>query len=253
MPFRIGLLVPSTNTVVETDFQRVAQGTASIHSQRLFAPGGELSEEKFEQLNADIERGAEYLATAHVDVIAYACTSGSFYKGPGYDAELVKLIERHGSTRALVASQSVVAALSEVGAKRISVATPYPEWANRKLQAYFEAMGFEVLNVESDRKVDKNNLRWPNEQEPIDISAFATRVCRPEADALFCSCTAWRALEAAPDIERQLGKPVVTSNQALIWDCFRKLDGRYDLPPGGRLFEVSAPEQKLRRRAGARM
>jgi maleate cis-trans isomerase len=70
--------------------------------------------------------------------------------------------------------------------------------------------------------------------------AFASRVCRPDADALLCSCTAWRSVEAVAELERRTGKPVVTSNQACIWASFRALGLRPPLEGFGRLLEDRA-------------
>ena len=100
--------------------------------------------------------------------------------------------------------------------------TPYPDWNNQKIRAYLEAVGFEVLNVEGEPRAARSGNQGINDQDPEDVIAFASRVCRPEADALLCSCTAWRSLEVVGELERRTGKPVVTSNQASIWAAFRK-------------------------------
>ena len=69
---------------------------------------------------------------------------------------------------------------------------------------------------------------------------FASRACRPEADALLCSCTAWRSLEAVAELERRIGKPVVTSNQASIWAAYRALGLAPKITGFGRLLESLA-------------
>jgi maleate isomerase len=80
---RIGLLVPSTNTTCEADFQLVVPRGITVHGQRLWLTNDALGEEGMLRMNAEIETGARYLATAGVDVISYGCTTGSFFKGPG--------------------------------------------------------------------------------------------------------------------------------------------------------------------------
>jgi maleate cis-trans isomerase len=70
---------------------------------------------------------------------------------------------------------------------------------------------------------------------------FAARACRPEADALLCSCTAWRSVEAAEEIERRTGKPVVTSNQASIWMTLRRLGHTEPIAGFGRLLQSLVP------------
>ena len=194
-----------------------------------------------DRMNAEVETGARYLATAKVDTVAYGCTTGSFYKGPGWDRDMIALIERVAGVPAVATAPSVVEALRVFGAKRISVATPYPEWNNQRLRAYLEALGFEVLNVEGEPRAARSGNQGINDQDPEDVVAFAPGVCRPEADALLCSCTAWRSVEAVDEIERRTGKPVVSSNQASIWAAFRKLGLTRPIKGFGRLLESLAP------------
>ena len=176
-----------------------------------------------DRMNAEVVDAAKYLATAKVDAIIYGCTTGSFYRGPGWDTELIRLIEQTASVPATVASHASVEALRFFGARQVSVATPYPEWNNQKLREYLEAMGFTVLNLEADPWAFQAPNRTIGDRPPEDIVEYASQACRPDADALFCSCTAWRSLEAVEELEKRTGKPVVTANQATAWVTFRKL------------------------------
>ena len=76
----------------------------------------------------------------------------------------------------------------------------------------------------------------PGLKSPERVVEFASSVCRPEAEALFCSCTAWRSVEAVEALEQRLGKPVVSSNQAMIWAAFRKLGIREPIQGFGSLL-----------------
>jgi maleate cis-trans isomerase len=233
---RIGVMVPSTNTTCEADYQMVVPRGITVHGQRLWLTNDALGEDGMNRMNAEIESGARYLATARVDVIAYGCTTGSFYKGPGWDREMLDVIQRAAGVPGVATSPSVVEALRSFGARRISVATPYPEWNNQRLRAYLEAMGFEVLNVEAEPVAARSGNQGINDQDPAVIAEFAARACRPEADALLCSCTAWRSVEAVDEIERRTGKPVVTSNQSSIWACLRTLGVKERVTGFGRLL-----------------
>jgi len=189
-------------------------------------------------LISEIETGARYLATARVDVIAYGCTTGSFYRGPGWDREMLGLIAREAGVPAVATTPSVVEALRAFGARRLSVATPYPEWNNERLRAYLEAQRFEVLNVEGDPGAAAAGNQGINDQSPESVVEFAARACRGDADALLCSCTAWRSVEAIDALERRTGKPVVTSNQATIWAALRALGLKEPVRGFGRLFDL---------------
>jgi maleate isomerase len=238
---RIGLLVPSTNTTCEADFQQVLPREFTVHGQRLWLTNDAEGEAGMVRMNGEIETGARYLATARVDAISYGCTTGSFFKGPGWDAEMIALVEKTAGVPAVATSPSVVAALRAFGARRLSVATPYPEWNNERLRAYLGAHGFEVLNLESEPHAAKAGNQGINDQDPAVIVEFATRACRPDADALLCSCTAWRSVEAVEEIERRTGKPAVTSNQASIWMTLRRLGHAKPIPGFGRLLRETLP------------
>jgi maleate isomerase len=240
---RIGIMVPSTNTTCEADYQMVVPRGITVHGQRLWLTNDAMGEDGMNRMNAEIETGARYLATARVDVIAYGCTTGSFYKGPGWDREMVELIQRTAGVPAVATSPSVVEALRFFGAHRISVATPYPEWNNQQLRRYLEAMGFEVLNIDAEPVAARSGNQGINDQDPAVVADFASRACRPEADAVLCSCTAWRSLEAVDEIERRTGKPVVTSNQASLWSSLRTLGLTEGIAGFGRLLTSLAPSQ----------
>ena len=238
---RIGLMVPSTNTTCEADFNMVVPRGVTVHGQRLWLTNDINGDDAYQRMNADIETGARYLATARVDVIGYGCTTGSFYKGPGWDREMIALIEREAGVPAVATTPSVVSALRAFGARRVSVATPYPDWNNQRLRAYLEAQGFDVLNVDGEPEAAASGNQGINDQSPESVVTFASKVCRPEADVLLCSCTAWRAVEAVDALERRTGKPVVTSNQATAWMALGALGLSTAVRGFGRLFEQPAP------------
>ncbi len=238
---RIGVMIPSTNTTCEADFQMTVPRDVTIHGQRLWMTNEGTGDDAYVRMNGEIESGARYLATAHVDVVVYGCTTGSFYKGPGWDTQMLELIRREAKVPAVATSPSVVEALRFFGARRLSVATPYPEWNNQRLRAYLEAQGFEVLNVDGEPRAAAAGNQGINDQDPEDVAEFASRVCRPEADALLCSCTAWRSVEAAAAIEARTGKPVVSSNQSTIWTALRALGITRPITGFGRLLENLTP------------
>jgi maleate cis-trans isomerase len=193
-----------------------------------------------DRMNAEVESGARYLATARVNVVAYGCTTGSFYRGPGWDREMLEIIRKGAGVPAVATSPSVVEALRFFGARKVTVATPYPEWNNTQLRAYLEALDFEVLNVDGEPRAAASGNQGINDRDPQEVVDFASKVCRPEADVLLCSCTAWRSLEAVAELERRTGKPVVTSNQASIWAAYRAIGLKPKITGFGRLLESLA-------------
>ena len=129
---KVGVMLPSSNTTVEYDFQRAAPANLSIHSARLWAEGACV--DVLEEMNKDVERCARYLGTAAVDTVTYACTGGAAcWAGRGSDAELKKRIEElSGGIPTVATSTAVVEAMHLLGFESVCVATPYPADFNDK-------------------------------------------------------------------------------------------------------------------------
>ena len=240
---RIGVMVPATNTTVEPDFHRIAPPGTSIHSQRLWLTNEAIGKDGMDEMNSQLEQGGRYLRQAKIDVVTMVGTTNSFYRGIEWSGQMEQIMATAAGVPAVATSPSVAQALNYFGAKKISVASPYPDWNNDRLREYFEAQGFDVLNVEAEPWAAQAGAQGINDQDPEVILEFATKVCRPEADALFCPCTAWRAMEAAAELEQRLGKPVVTAVQATAWRTFRKAGITQSIQGAGRLLELMPEPQ----------
>ena len=236
IPKRIGILIPSTNTSVEADFQRLLRGGVTVHSERLFIPNGAMTEKSLDQMNHDVAEKAALLATARVDVIAYACTSGSFYRGTDWDEQIKTLIETRTGVRCITTSSAVRLAFNALDIHSVSVMTPYPEWTNDQLATYYAGLGIEISGVHGDTRAAATVHPAINDQEPEQIEQFALDHFDRDSQALFLSCTAWRALECVETLEASLTVPVVTSNQATIWATLALVDSLAEAKPTGQLF-----------------
>ena len=220
---RVGLVLLSDDRTSEPDFQMVFNPIGvRVHSARMWKDNSLPYPDIMDRMHDELPTAARYVAEGGLDAVAYTCTTGSFYKGVGWDTEVCEIMSQAAGVPAFATSPSVADALNEFGAKKISIVTPYPEWNNVRLLPYMEAKGFEVLNLEGHPETGSGKIRIPD-HDPEEIFKFAVENCLPEADALMCSCTDWRALEVVERIEQHLGKPVVTSNQATIWLVAREL------------------------------
>ena len=234
---RIGVMVPSTNTTLEADFQLIAPPTVTIHGQRLWLTNEANGDAAYERMNGEIESGARYLATARVDVVAYGCTTGSFYRGSGWGP---------GDAGDPAGGRRCAGRGHESGGRRglahVRRAAPLRGDSLSGVEqsaapAVLRGNGFRGAHLDGEPIAAASGNQGINDQEPESVVEFATRMCRPQADALLCSCTAWRALEAVDPIEQKLGKPVVTSNQATIWAAFRAIGVDPRIRGYGRLLE----------------
>jgi len=230
MGTRIGLLVPAGNTTFEPDFMSMLPKGVTLHAHRIYSQEQHPieSQASFDAVNAGLPEFTRVLARAEPSVIAYGITTGSFYRGPAYAAELKQVIEGNSNAKAVLPSLALLEALEILKARTVSIVTPYPEWNNVVLLRFMEQTPFQVLNLAGDdRPLAVAQKSWLWHQEPAAIVEFARKHCHPEADVLLCPCTAWRSFEVVDEIERSVGKPVVTANQATIWKTFKLLG----LPP----------------------
>ncbi len=179
------------------------------------------------------------LPDGRLDSVAYSCTSGSVVIGHEAVAASIHAI-RPGIPVATPITAGL-AAMERFGARKVAVLTPYIDEVNEHIVDYMENNGMEVLALTSFLFADDNDMaRLP----PEAIYAAALEADRPEADALFISCTAIRAVDVVERIEQTLGKPVVTSNQAVYWQALRAAG--YDTPvPGyGRLLRLPTEQPR---------
>ncbi len=172
------------------------------------------------------EAAALILPDGSLDVVAYACTSGSIVVGEAHTA--AELTKGAPKAKATCLYTSVRRGLAAVGAKRLVVATPYLDEINSLEAEALIRDGFEVLDIQGlNIRADSDMVKVA----PDYILEFALSLDRPEAEAIFVSCGALRTLDVIDELEQRAGKPVIASNQALAWDCLRlagiddKIDG----------------------------
>ena len=228
MRYKLGLIVPSWNTVMEYETQRMAGNGTSIHTQRIAHTAD--TEENVIWMGTQVPAAAKLLAHAKVDVICYGCTGGGFIKGPGYDKELSDEIQATTGIQGTTTIVGVTDALKVFGARRICVASPYEPWLNEKLRVFLDQSGFEVLAIQGLGTQAHSTIK------PEQVEALVMGVDRPEAQAIFISCTNFGTLPIIESLEKKLGKPVVTSNSASMWKMLRLVGDKSAVPGGGRLF-----------------
>jgi maleate isomerase len=225
---KLGLIVPSWNTVNEYEFQQVIHPTMSVHSMRIKITADD--EENYSWMATQVPGAAQLLAQAKVQAICYGCLAGGFVKGPGHDQQIVKDIEGSTGIPGVAAARAVVEALQALGVERVSVASPYEPWLNDKLRQYLNAFGIEVLALKGLGTQAHSGFT------PEQNAALASEVDRPASQAIFIACSNFRTLEIIQPLEEKLGKPVVSSNLCSLWKMLRLLGDRRSLPRAGRLF-----------------
>jgi maleate isomerase len=228
MRHKLGIIVPSWNTMMEYETQRMAGNGTSVHSMRISHTAD--TEENVIWMGTQVPAAAKLLAHAKVDVICYGCTGGGFIKGPGYDQQLTNEIKEATGIPGTTTIVGVTDALRAFGAKRLCVASPYEPWLNEKLRDFLGKTGFEVLAIKGLGTQAHSTVK------PEQVEALVTSVDRPDADAIFISCTNFGTLDVIDSLEKKLGKPVVTSNSGSMWKMMRIVGDKSVVSGGGRLF-----------------
>jgi maleate cis-trans isomerase len=227
---RVGMIVPSVNAVIEPDYARLGLAGITFHASRVMLR--ETTPEGLREMNAGVAQAAELIASVTPDVVAFACTSGSFIDGEAALAHQLETLERIVGCPVVATSRCIVQSLQALGIRRVALATPYLDSVNEAERAFLESHGFEVVRIEG-MGLSGKAIR---EVTPDTVAELVRRADVPEAEAVFVSCTDFRALEIAGSMEAELGKPVLTSNQVTLWGILRALGLSASIPGYGGLL-----------------
>jgi maleate isomerase len=228
---RIGLIIPSSNRLTEPQFHRYAPAGVETHVARLRMTGK--WRRPLKELHQPIAEAAGALADVKPGIIVFHCTASSMEEGLAGEAAVLETIQKASCRPAITTGQAITEALRHLRIKKPVLVSPYVEATNEHEVRYLGEAGFEVVHQiglglgGSDDYIAVTPERWRE-------IAWENR--RPEADGYLLSCTNTRMIETIEDLERKLGKPVVTSNQATLWACLRKLGLDARLNGLGQLF-----------------
>ena len=230
---RLGVLIPSSNTTMEYEFGEMVPRPFTVHTGRMY-----LVHNTFESLAAmeeEVPREASKLATAEVDVIGFGCTTGSLARGFGYDEHLEELIRMSSSKPAVVTAGAVVKALKALGIKKVAIATPYTEDLNTLEEEFLKDNGFSIIDLQGlnvRKNTDIGRLG------PEASYGLARKLDHKDADGVFISCTNFRTIEYIEKLEKELGKPVFSSNTATLWAMLKLCPTPVEIKGFGSLFKI---------------
>jgi maleate isomerase len=250
---RVGLLVPSSNTTMETEVPALLRARESVrpedtftfHSARLRME--DVTPEGLRAMNEQTERAATELADLRPDVVATACLVAIMAEGPGShraaEAEIASILEREHAPAPVVSSASaLVDALHTLGARKIGLVAPYLEELTRLVVAYIEDAGIEVADAISLEVPDNRAVAA---LDPRGLEQHWRRLDLRGCDALVLSaCVQMRSLEVLEEVERRSELPTVSAATATTWAILRALDLEPVAPGAGALL-ATAPERVL--------
>jgi maleate cis-trans isomerase len=219
---KLGLIVPPTNTVNEAEWHKMVPEGVTFHVTRMPLHADNSSAEGKKALYADIKEATEDLAQAGLSVISYGCTAGSMVQPIN---QLSDFMSDVSGIPCVTTASAIVSALNALSVKKISIATPYHEALNNHEVRFLAENGFETLRI-SGLGI---GTKGPHEyieiaQTPMDkIKAHILSVDHTNAEAILVSCTDFPSLSLIPELEKELGKPVISSNLATLWAALRAI------------------------------
>ena len=224
---KVGLIALSTDQTIEGDFNGICKNLPldifinRIHNQN------PLTKENLLKMQDDLESVTnKILPDEKVNTIAYGCTSGTIAIGENNVKE--KILSAKPGCYVTTPVTSAIKAFKQMNIKKIALFTPYPESVNKIILDYFTKKNIEVSSFAS------LNLNLDSEFANVDpnyILEISSKLETKNADALFISCTALPVLNILDKLEKKIQKPVLSSNQTLIWDTIRSV--RYESPIKG--------------------
>ncbi len=230
---RLGFILMSTDLAAEADFFDMAPAGVGVHITRLKTEDFTTNETLARHVDHMAEAAARLQPDTKPEIVSYHCTSGSIVNGEKRVFEEI----RKGAPWAqpMCIATAVVDALQALDAKKIVVGTPYLDEINTVEAAFLNERGFDVLDIQGlnlTTGVDFGRVT------PAYWKEFAQEIDRPDAEAIFLSCSGIRALEVVEEIEKLTGKPVITSNQAQFWSCLRRAGVEDKIEGFGQLFNL---------------
>jgi len=232
---RLGFLVPPGNPTAEPEAYRMAPASVTVHFTRMVAQGPAGSHEGQEERNrsqiAHLEENVALLAMVKPDVIVMAHTAMSYTLGKEGEADLVARMEKASGIPFITAFNSVLLALEHLGAKRIALGTPYDAAITEKGKRHLEARGIEVVSS----GVLENVVNIYDET-PERAYGLARKVDVPAAQAVFLSGVGMPTVAMLDRLERDIGKPALSSASAMMWNALRVAGVKEPVKGFGRLL-----------------
>jgi maleate isomerase len=244
MTTRVGLIVPSSNTTIETEvpemMRRHAEATGggfTFHSSR--AQLHQVDKESLDRMVADSDRCARELSDARVDALVYACLVAIMVRGQGAheasERQLAEVASQNGGPAPVVSSAgALIAAIRELGLRRIAIITPYMPALTATVAGYIEEYGIEVTDSISLSVPD--NVAVANLDE-MQLVEHVRRLDTSNADGVVLSCCVQMpSLSAIPIVERELGLPILSAATATVHQLLRTLGREPVVAEAGRLL-----------------
>ncbi|MEY2192021.1 Asp/Glu racemase [Neobacillus sp. BF23-41] len=243
--YRIGLVVPSSNTTMETEIPAMLRWREQVdpnlsftfHSSRMRMKN--VTKEELKAMDVESDRCAVELSDARCDVLAYACLVAIMCQGPGYHMESEQrlfnaTIENGAATPVISSAGALVEGIKTLGAQKVAIITPYMKPLTNQVIDYIEASGIQVTDSISLEIPDNLEV---GRQDPMRLVEIVKNLDISQADAVVLSaCVQMPSLEAIQIVENEIGKPVLSAAVATVYNILKTLNLQPYVPNAGKLL-----------------
>jgi maleate isomerase len=235
MTARVGCIIPSSNRMVEQEMMAAFPAGVQPHVTRLRMTGpnrGPLA-----TVLPRIAEATRALTDARCEVVAFHCTANSMGEGRGGEERILSSMTAAGAPHATTTATAIRRAFDALGARRVVLITPYDQRTTDHEAEFLQEAGYQVLHAAgfalngSDAYCATPPTYWRDR---------VLEAARPDAEVYFVSCANISVFGVIEELEQELDRPIVTSNQAVVWDCVRRLGSPDRGGCPGRLFEFAA-------------
>ena len=229
---RIGLIALASDFMIEKDFMSIIKDKDIdffVNRIEIYNPLTSKNLIKMSQKVTEVTK--DILPNQKIDCVVYGCTSGTI--AAGYDSIEKKVKLAKPDAKVTTPSTAAVKALKKLKIKKIAVFTPYIKDLNNDVIEFFKKENFSIT---SNSYFDIKNDIDIGKVDPDYLFEVLSQMDLKDADALFVSCTALPVLQLIDKLEKKLNKPVLSSNQALIWDTLENIGRNVSINGFGKLF-----------------
>jgi len=228
---KVGLILPSVQTVTEPLYYRVAPEGVAFYTSRVLIRGSVLTGHT--EMEKDAIRAGKELAAARVDCIAYCCAGSGVLQGIHGDREFCGRMEAELGIPLVSTLSAMIEALKRAGLRSLVLVSPYKDEMHHAEERLLVENGFRV--IKSASMAIESGLGFAS-VSPQDIYRFCRQNWDKKADGLLVSCMNFNAMPIIDTLEKDLGKPVVSSHSATLWKVLEAVKILEPIPGYGRLL-----------------
>lgn len=223
-----GVAVPQANPIVEPELTALMPAGVGLIATRLQGSRTDSGDRLVQYLH-NLDASLAAFDTARPDALAYACTASSYLVSPDEERQRIDAAQQRAGYPIITATGAIRQALEHLGATRIALLAPYPQWIIDASRAYWQRCGLTIVD-ETSSMIDGADTRDVYRIRTSAVVQAASRLDCPGAQAVLISGTGMPTLRAMADIGQMTGLPVISSNLCLAWALLRQHGVDYPQP-----------------------